>query len=74
MNYSIEITKSRLVQYTKPEHSTAEQDLFAIALLIKCVLNSLDTIDEKKFFINGIKKVCDLESIQKKEKDIIDFC
>jgi hypothetical protein len=61
MNYSIDITQERVIEYTKPEDSTAEQDLFAIALLMKCVVDSLDTYEQKQMFISGIKKFCSSE-------------
>ena len=68
MNYSISISKENIIQYTKPEDSTVEQDMLAIALLMKCVVDSLDTFEQKQLFIEGIKKFCSWPNLVQEQR------
>lgn len=67
MNYSISISKEKIIQYTKPKDSTVEQDMLAIALLMKCVVDSLDTFEQKQLFIEGIKRFCGWDDLVRKQ-------
>lgn len=49
--------QQHLVQLIKPENSSVEQDMLAVALLLQSVYNQLDTEEEKDKYIRGIQNV-----------------
>lgn len=67
MNYlfSINSDKGLCVQLNKPVGSSMEEDLIAISLLIKCTVDSIDSMEEQKRFIQGIEQLCRSKNIQK---------
>lgn len=66
MNYLFSINNNNglCVQLNKPIDSSMEEDLIAISLLIKCTVDSIDSDEEQKRFIQGIEQLCKSRNIQ----------